>query len=732
MNDSSYHSLQIDRSEQDVVTVTFDLPGKSQNIFEATVLTELDRFLDKTQEDSSVKLLLFRSGKPAGFFAGADVREIFSLQSFEDAKGKSALGQELFQKLESLSIPTVAVIHGVCLGGGLEFALACKYRIAVDLPGTKLGLPETQLGILPAWGGTQRLPRKVGLLTALQMILQGKLHNAQVARKIGLVDLVVAAEDVDSAVSKATDFLLANPSGPLGLPPKRTWSSWFVNHTSWGRMYVFSKARQEVAKQLQHYPALAVAIDAVEAGFQKPKEAGYLVEQEGLADLIPSPTCKSLISIFFQRERAKSGVDWKEADDDSSHEKIGSLAVVGGGIMGGGIAQLAAKLGIDVVLKEINEEFATSAREKIEQSLDQLVSRKRLTASARDAQLGRITFCSDWDSLKDVELAIEAVPEKMSIKHSVFEDLSQTLSSTALLASNTSALSIDEMQEPIPSPERFGGMHFFNPVHQMPLVEVVRGAKTSLGTISQLVRITKQLGKIPIVTKDSPGFLVNRILMPYLDEGVRLACEGYDIEQIDKEMRAFGMPMGPLELLDQVGLDVGMHVADSMEEIFGKESPTKSILSVLVERGNLGRKSGEGFYRYENKKRAGVSDWKSGQSFPVADECEQEGPTISDKITPIQTRLILAMINESARCLDEGVVDASWMVDLAMVLGTGYPPFRGGPLRTADQFGIKNVVHSLNILVQKAGPRFTPANGLAQLSTSNQMFFGTHEVGFEI
>lgn len=732
MSDSTFETFQVDRDFRDVITVTFDLPDRSQNIFESQVISELNEFLDSVSIDSTAKMVVFCSGKKGGFFAGADIREIVAIETFEEAKEKSEVGQKLFQKIESLSIPTLAIIHGVCLGGGLEFALACSHRIAVEDSSTRIGLPETQLGILPAWGGTQRLPRTINLVSALQMILKGQLLSASEAKRTGLVDMIVSPDDLQPAVQKVIVILLENSKIPLSLPPKRTWLTWFMNKTSIGRSMVFSRTRKQIAKQVKHYPALAAAVDAIEAGLQKSNDVGYQMEQKSLGELIPSSTCQNLIAIFFQRERAKSGADWKH-DGDNKLPTIVNLAVIGGGIMGAGIAQLAAKQGMKVVLKEINEEFADQARRKIESTLSRLVEKRRLAPEARNKMLSRITFCSDWAPLKEIQLAVEAVPEKMELKNSVFTQLEETMPRDSILASNTSALSIDEMQEAVGLPARMGGLHFFNPVHQMQLVEVVRGAKTSSETVSQLVKVAKQLGKVPIVTKNSPGFLVNRVLMPYLDEGVRLACEGYEVEKIDKEMRKFGMPMGPLELLDQVGLDVGAHVAASMKDVFGKESPTETVLSNLVAKKHLGKKSGQGFYEYSHGTAMEEADWKTGQPSELFTkrDADKKEPTLGADYSPIQSRLLLSLINESVRCLDEGVVEEPWMVDLGMVLGTGFAPFRGGPIRVVDDLGIKAVVDTLEELKESSGPRYEPAAGLMTRFESDVLFYENRGIGFD-
>lgn len=729
MNAQPYQNFHIERDDRGFVVVAFDVPGQSQNTFNASVITELDSFVSTLASDSHANAVVFISQKDGSFFAGADVKEIYNIQNADDARDKIKAGQKLFSKIEALPMPTLAAIHGVCLGGGLEFALACDYRIACDDRSTRIGLPEVELGILPGWGGTQRLPPLVGIQQALAMILQGKKLTASDAFRKGLVDRVSSVDNFDDDVESFVLKLATQPAGRYSHQPKRTWAKWFIDKTSFGRNLAFSVARKQIAKNEQHYPALKKAIDAVATGYQASRDAGFTAEQEGVAELVFTPTCRNLMGLFFQRERARSGVDWILDEIDDSLLGVKTVAVIGGGIMGGGIAQLAAQKGFQVVLKEINQELADKTQDAIATALAGLVKKRRLSQDDANETLARMTFTTNWEPIAGAQVAVEAVPEMMDLKKQVFADLCKVLPGDSIVATNTSALSVADMESAVPHPEKLAGWHFFNPVHRMQLVEIVRSESTSPETITQLSRLTKALGKVPVVVKNSPGFLVNRVLMPYLDEGVRMLLEGYPTPLIDAEMRRFGMPMGPLELLDQIGIDVAHHVVATMLPVYGVESPTPDFLNSLLQRKDLGRKTGKGFYGYSGDGRPQPVEGLAGD---VPSPNELPRTPLSSQLSEIQQRLALPIINEAARCIDESVVDAPWMADLAMVLGTGFAPFRGGPLKLADTLGPKLVVKTLKEFVKEYGPRFTEADSLAKLAESGEKFYGEHEAGFKV
>jgi len=705
MHDWKNWKLEVDQSR---ATLWIDVPGQSQNVFSDSVLTELADVLTALEAEESLTSVFIRSRKPNSFFAGADIREFTTIETREQAMAVAQRGQDLFQRLADLRPATVAVIQGACLGGGLELALACDYRIGVDDPATRMGLPETELGILPGWGGTQRLPPLVGMMQAIGMILQAKKLPARSARKSGLVDVVCSPAEVETTIEKMAGELASN--GTLGPPEiKRTWLGWFLNETSWGRSMIVGGTERKIARQTKHYPALGKALQAIRLS-RIDRAKGFEFERQAIADLLFTSTCQNLVRLFLLREKARSIPTWTNVENVPETKTV---AVLGGGTMGAGIAQLAAKSGYQVVLKEIDESASNAAEQRIEDAHQALVSRGRLTSKQAAAQKAAIRFTIEWEALSEADVVVEAVPETISLKQKVFQETAQHCRDTTVLASNTSALSVSEIATAVSAPARIAGLHFFNPVHRMDLVEVVRAEQSSEQTIAQLLQLSRRLGKTPVVVKDSPGFVVNRILMPYLDEAVKLAVErtarGQELSVIDLEMKRFGMPMGPLELLDQVGLDVAAHVAGSMSIVFGEESLTATVLQRFLDEGRFGRKSGNGFYAYSGGQRGKLQDFKPLLSGLDIDLPEEPSTPLNGDYSLIQQRLVFSMVNEAGRCVEEQVVAEDWAIDLAMVLGTGFAPFRGGPLAFARQFEDGTVHSVLTSLENAYGPRFTPA-----------------------
>jgi len=712
---SSLHLTNFDvhRDFRGVLTAILNVADQPMNVFNESVLHDLDELLRHVQDDETIVALVFRSGKDSGFLAGADLKVLASLNSAQEAEAICHAGQTLMQRLESLRVPSVAVIRGVCLGGGLEFALACRYRIAVDDPRTRLGLPEVELGLLPGWGGTQRLPRQIGVSAALPMLLTGKKVSARDAERIGLVDIACPAEDVEAHLAKLLGT--REPSGDRGVGPVATASSdklsslaaqsrrmsrWLLDRTWPGQWLVQSMANRKVQSQSGHYPALPAILRAVGAGLGDRRERGYDVEREEFGKLIQTTAHRSLLGLFFQRERARKVETWVQLD--GRPPRVRKVGVIGGGIMGAGIAHWASIQGFEVVLKEVNADLLDLGLGRIRDLFQESVRKQALSPADAALKIGAITATTDWRAFSDVDLVVEAVTERMDLKQAVFRDLELYCPRSAVLTSNTSALSIRGIGESIHESGRVLGLHFFNPVHRMPLVEIVRTDKSRDQDVALLVDFVKRLGKVPLVTQDSPGFVVNRILFPYLDEAVRLYCEGVKTTDIDQALRRFGMPMGPLELLDQVGLDVAAHVADSLVSLSPEPSPTAARLHELVADGRLGRKSGRGFYTYSGHGR------RQGRALPG------RGPVRSLAEEDIRDRVLLRLINEAAHCLQDGVVPEAWMIDLGMVLGTGFAPFHGGPLRLCQWRGYGEIVSKLEYFQKTAGPRFAPNSWLIE------------------
>jgi len=639
----------------DRATLTFDREGSSANIFDAATLRELDALLLGLENNPPWDGLLIVSAKPSIFIAGADLNA-FLKASPEEFDTLIRLGQSVFTRLSRLRVPSVAAIHGACAGGGFELALACDWRIASNDKTTKIGLPETQLGIVPAWGGSTRLPNRIGLPKALDIILSGKLQSAEAARRKGMVDAVVPYEVL---VEQAWKLVAKGKRRPAHHP---------LLHSPPIRAIITKRARKMLLEKTHgNYPgamkALEVAVAAPNSSLQESLDR----ERAAILELTPLPQTRNLIELFFQTEKAR-----KDQPVAAAPRKIGQAAVVGAGVMGAGIAHWLSVRGHPVLLQDIDDAALARGMQTIEKLVAQSVEKHVITRTEAQHVLDRIVPIRGSVPLGRCDLVIEAAVEDITIKRRVFADLSSRVRPDCLLATNTSALPIHELADAIEHPERLLGLHFFNPVHRMPLVEVVRAATTSDETISTAFALVRQLGKSPVLVQDRPGFLVNRILLPYLVDAGILFENGGDPQVIDKAMLDFGMPMGPLRLIDEVGLDVALHVAQTLAAAFPDRMKAPAILERMVEKQMLGRKNGKGFYRHDGKK-----------SVPNPEALAlRNGTNPSPDGLPL--RLANRMSEEAGRCLDEGVAATADDIDLAMILGTGYPPFRGGPLRHRD------------------------------------------------
>lgn len=686
--------------------LTFDRPHSSANVFDRTTLEELEHHIAEIEKDSAVRGVILTSAKPKIFIAGADLNAFAKDAEERVLADMVNHGHRIFTRLSRLHIPSVAAIHGMCLGGGLEVALACDWRVASTDRATKLGLPETQLGIIPAWGGSTRLPNLIGLPQALGLILTGKQVVAAQAQKLGLVDDVTHPEYLLAAARQ----LLARGKRPA---PKRR----LANRMPFA-LVVAAKARRDVlAKTRGHYPAPLKAIGVCTAAVHKSYEEGLAQEKHTFLELIRTPECRNLMSVFFLQERAKKLSLSAPQPEKKPAADIRKVAVIGAGTMGAGIAQWVSARGLPVRLKDVNPPALARGLHAIEKIYADAVKRRVFTLSEATAGLDRVTPLHTDIPLHDVDLVIEAALENLDVKQRVFLDLESRVRPDTVLATNTSAISIDTIASVLTRPERVVGLHFFNPVHRMQLVEIVRGTRTSLATLETALQFTKSIGKLPVIVKDSPGFLVNRILLPYMVEAVWLFTAGVPPATVDRVMLDFGMPMGPLRLADEVGLDVAQHVAKDLERRLPKGVPINDTLEKMVAKGWLGKKSGRGFYLHAGKRDQPVPD--SELAFLQADK----RPAIP--AATIQDRLVLIMINEAARVLAEGVVDSPEDVDFGMIMGTGWAPFRGGPLRYADSLGAKEIVRRLEILGREVAPHFSPCQRLKEMAWENRTFYGS-------
>lgn len=713
-----------------LVTVAIRVADRPINVLDWEVMNELDEIVGRIEQashggQSPAGAVVFRSDKESGFLAGADVHALASIDSPEEVRRIVAFGQDIFARIQWLNVPTVAVIHGPCLGGGLEWALACDYRLARDNSSTQLGLPEIKLGVIPGWGGTQRLPRLIGTRAALDLILRGRSLSASQAERIGLVDQAISPQDWERQTATFISQLAAAGDaawlGPRG--KSKLWQR-LLDGTALGRRLVLRMARQQVASQLEHYPAVVAVLEAVAAACDESVD-GYRIERERFAELIATPTCRNLLDLFMAREAARDPKTWTvaEAADEGEASAKGSsprvsaapirrIGIVGAGVMGAGIAQLAAGRGFDVLVKEIDEAAVEAGRRRLAGLLAGQAKHKGWSRRQVDEVLARVRLGADPALLADADLVIEAAVEKESIKRAIFRQLDTTVGDHAVIASNTSSLSIESMAAATRRPGKVAGLHFFNPVHRMELVEVVAAPGTEPDTVHRLVTLVRALGKTPIVAKDSPGIAVNRVLFPYLGEALRMVTEGYDTVWIDSELKRFGMPMGPLELLDQVGIDVALYVAGSLREVLPEADTVIGPLAAMAEHDQLGKKSGSGFYHYRGGRRGAAallppgvrrvnsSDWHGSSAAEASHGYQDDGLTL------VQRRLVYPMLIESLRCLQLGIVEYGWAVDLALVLGTGFAPHHGGPLHLARSIGRPVLEHNAERLMQAFGNRF--------------------------
>lgn len=696
-------NLALSLGADGIAVLTLDRPNSSANVFDVATLHELDAHLATLEARADLQGLVIVTAKPKVFIAGADLNS-FARATPEQLGEIVDLGHRVFTRLEQLKIPSAAAIHGACLGGGCELALACDWRAASLDPATKIGLPETQLGILPAWGGSVRLPRLLGLPAALGLILPGKQVAAVPALKQGLVDDTAHPEYLEAAARR----LLARGKRPAPRP-----AGWM--NSALLRPLVVRRARQGVlAKTRGHYPAPLKALEVCVGALGRPLAAGLALERAAFVALVKTPECRSLMSIFFLQERAKK---LSAGAADGAGRAVARVAVVGAGVMGAGIAQWTAARGWPVLLQDIGPAPLAKGLAAAAKIFRDATKRRVFTAAAAAAGYHRITPVSTAVPLDRVDLVIEAAVEQLELKRKIFQDLERRAGPGTVLATNTSALSIDAIADGLADPGRVVGIHFFNPVHRMQLVELVRGARTSPAALDTALRFVKALGKLPVLVKDSPGFLVNRILLPYMVESVRLFHEGCAVERLDRLMLEFGMPMGPLRLIDEVGLDVAQHVATDLQNRLAKPVPINDTLTRLIAKGWLGKKSGCGFYLFSTKPGA-----KEAVNPEVA-FVQTAGLGAKQDDATLRDRMVLVMVNEAARCLEEGVVGAPEDVDFGMIFGTGWAPFRGGPLRHADAVGVAEVVRRLEALARDVAPHFAPCDRLRALARTGETFY---------
>ncbi|HEU5136299.1 MAG TPA: 3-hydroxyacyl-CoA dehydrogenase NAD-binding domain-containing protein [Steroidobacteraceae bacterium] len=679
MTTSATGAWALERDADGIAWLSFDKPGSSTNVLSRDTLAELDVHL-KSFDAAPPRGVVIRSAKKSGFIAGADVREFTQLTSPEQAFELVRAAQGILDHLESLPCPTVAIIHGFALGGGLELALACRYRVGVRSDSFSIGLPEVMLGIHPGFGGTVRAVRRAGVRTAMEMMLTGKALRADKAKSAGFLDRLVYPADAEAA---ARELIHRQPAqrGPRLLDRLLSWPLVRSLVKKQLTAQVRAKARPE------HYPAPYAIIDLWTTHAAR-GAAAYEAEARSIARLMLSDTSRNLVRVFLLQDRLKNL-------GGKTKVPLARVHVVGAGVMGGDIAAWCAQRGLNVTLQDRERKFIDPALQRARESFE-----KRLRDKDKASVLmTRLTADVSGEGVPGADVVIEAIFENADAKHELFARLEPRMKASAILASNTSSIMLEQLDDRLPDPSRLVGLHFFNPVAQMPLVEIVCGENSSEESIQKAIAFTRKIDKLPLPCKSSPGFLVNRVLVPYLYEAMFALQDGIPIEVIDEAALRYGMPMGPVELADVVGLDVCKHVGEIVAKALNKQQPDTSRIEALIAAKKLGRKTGEGFYV-----------WRDGKAV------KSKGPH-AEPPADLEDRLVLALANECAAVLREGIVADADLIDAGVIFGSGFAPFRGGPLTYARKRGIDDVVSRLAELTKTYGSRFTADEGWSSLRT---------------
>ncbi len=695
--------------------IIFNDPEKRMNLLTSPVMKELERIIDHDLPKNSIDALIFKSCKPGCFIAGADVNEVKNLKDQETAAADSRAGQEIFSKIEALDVNTVALIDGVCLGGGFELTLACNYRIATDSKKTKIGLPETKLGILPGFGGTNRLPLLCGLSTALDIIVKGKIVDADKALKLKMVDRVIPAEFI---VEKLAEFLKLIASEKLreqiiSRRKQKKPLAKILDNTKPGRSFLVKTAEKNILKQTKgKYPAQLEALKVMEKAASG--EQAFEDESEAFGRLMASNVTENLLNLYFISQEIKKD---PQIDYTGEEKNIRQAAVVGAGVMGGGISWLFSNGDMPVRMKDISWDAIELGYSSIGKIYKNLEAKGKLSPREAGLKKHKVTGSIDMLGLEKNDLVIEAVFENKEVKKKVYAELEDILPEDTIIATNTSSIPITELAADLKHPERFIGLHFFNPVDRMPLVEIISGEKTSPQTVFTLIKLMKKLGKTPVHVGDCYGFLINRVLLQYLNEAGKLLEEGVEAERIDRVLTDFGMPMGAFLLMDEIGIDVGFKVAEILEKAEGTDFEMAKVFRLLGENKKyLGKKSGAGFYIHGKNRRINP---------PVARLIKQK--IVKENVQygdhDIIHRCLGMMVKELASAIEEGIITNPGYADLAFIMGTGFPAFRGGPLKWLDEFGIKHMVTVLENLAAEKGKAYAPPALLKSMAEKGESFY---------
>ncbi len=686
-----------------VAWLKIDVPDEKMNTLQSAFVDQVTTVLEELKTKSDLKGMVVHSGKPDNFIAGADIKMLAACTTAEEAQQLAAQGQVLFSQLEALPFHVVAAIHGPCLGGGLELALACHSRVCSDDDKTRLGLPEVQLGLLPGSGGTQRLPRLVGVANSLDMILTGKQLRAKKAKKIGLVEESVPLSILLDVAEKQA--LKPKPNRKSSL------QEWALGGNALGRSLVFDQAAKKTHEKTRgNYPAADAILEVIKVGLQDGLKKGFDLEAKRFGELVMSPESAALRSIFFATTAMK-----KEHGADAEPKTVKRIGVLGGGLMGGGISHVSAvKAKLPTRIKDIANDGIKNAMNYNFKLLEKQRKRRIISKAEQQSKMLSISGGTDYTGFNHVDVVIEAVFEDLNLKHQMVKEIEENGNAHTIFATNTSSLPIHQIAQAAERPENVVGLHYFSPVEKMPLVEVIPHEGTSEQTIATVVALAKKQGKTPIVVGDKAGFYVNRILAPYMNEAASVLMAGEPIEHIDNALLDFGFPVGPITLLDEVGVDIGAKIMPILVAELGERFQGPDVFDVLLADNRKGRKTGKGFYKYDSKKKE--VDKTVYKLLNI--EPQQHAAAID-----IAQRCSLMMLNEAARCLDEGVIKSARDGDIGAIFGIGFPPFLGGPFRYMDQVGIERIVELLTDCTDKYGERFQPCDKLVAMANEGQTFY---------
>lgn len=702
-----------------IAVLTLDVPGERMNILKESFFAAAAEALDKIENDDAVKAAVIVSGKPDSFVAGADIHIIQSIETAEQAAMLCRRGHDLMNRIAGSRKPFVAAINGLCLGGGFEMALACHARILTDHPKTAVGLPEVQLGVLPGFGGTQRLPRLAALPQALDMMLTGRQVNAKKARRLGIADEVVPQALLLQVAAQRAGRLAGRDAGAQrrdrSLLSIDGWRRLLLEGNRFGRKLVFDQAhKQMMAKTHGNYPAPKRILEVVRRGLDMPLPQALDNEIQAFAELAVTPECKQLINVYFAHTALKKETFVKEGVEARPVNKVG---VLGGGLMGSGIAIVSLeKAGADVRIKDVNDDGLRNSMRRAHEYYQARIKRGAIRRTDAAHKLNRLTGALDYSGLAGADLVVEAVFEDLKLKKQMVKDIESLGNEHTVFASNTSSIPLKDIARGSTRPQNIIGMHYFSPVEKMPLLEVIRHNRTSEETIATAVAFGKRQGKTVIVVKDVAGFFVNRVLFPYINEAGYMVMEGVPIDAVDKAMVKWGFPVGPFKLLDEVGVDVGAKVQQILEKAYGARMQGTGIVGKMLEAGRIGKKAKKGFYDYGKKAKGKSVDPDVYKVLGVTPGTAPDGQAI-------MTRCSLPLLNEAARCLDEKVIPSARDGDIGAVFGIGFPPFRGGPFRHADDLGAATVVEQLRELEKQHGERFAPAEGLVKQAEDGGRFY---------